>query len=135
MAKLHYTEGFDDDFSLLLRERRSTTLADMMDDSIDVSVNLMASKKGKYRFDNKKVKEEAQPSTSQSSSDAKFDSVLREMERMMERFSKNDRQVAREQHEPIIRNPNFRHPRQPTLPPPPQILPRGQRHQIQNQTD
>ena len=43
--------------------------------------------------------------------------------------------MAREKHEPIIRNPNFRHPRQPTLPPPPQILPRGQINQIQNQTD
>ena len=106
----------------------------MMDDSIEFEVNLMASKKGKYRFDNKKVKEEDQPSSSQSSLDAKFDSILREMEKMMGRFSENDRQVAREKHEPIIRNPNFRHPRQPTLPPP-QILPRGQRNQIQNQTD
>ena len=42
--------------------------------------------------------------------------------------------MAREQHEPIIRNPNFRHPRKPTLHPP-KILPRGQRNQIQNQTD
>lgn len=82
MAKLHYAKGFHDDFVLLLRERRSTTLVDMMD-VIEVEVNLMASKKGKYRFDNKKVKEEAQPSTSQSTSDAKIDSVLRVMERMM----------------------------------------------------
>lgn len=135
MAKLHYVEGFDDDFALLLREKRSTTVAKMMDDAIEVEVNLMASKKGKYRFDNKKVKEKSQPSTSQSSSDAKFDSVLRVMERKMERFSESDRQVAREKHEPIIRNRNFRHPRKPSLPPPPQILPRGQRNQIQNQTD
>lgn len=42
--------------------------------------------------------------------------------------------MAREQHEPIIRNPNFRHPRKRALPPP-QILPRGQRNQIQNQND
>ena len=47
-----------------------------MDDANEVEVNLMASKKGKHRFDNKKVKEESQPSTSQSSSDAKFDSML-----------------------------------------------------------
>ena len=53
----------------------------------------------------------------------------------MERFSENDKKVAREKHGPIIRNPNFRHPRQPTLPPPPQILPRGQRNQIQNKND
>ena len=60
IAKLHYAKGFDDDFSLLFRERRSATLADMMNDAIEVEVNLMASKKGKYRFDTKKVKEEAQ---------------------------------------------------------------------------
>ena len=100
-----------------------------MDDAIEVEVNLMASKKGKYKFDNKKMKEEDQPSTSQLTSDAKIDYVLKVMERMMERFSENDRQVAREQHEPIIRNPKFRNPRQPSLPPP-QILPRGQRNQI-----
>ena len=135
MAKLHYAEDFDDGFALLLRERRWATLAEMMDDVIEVEVNLMASKKGKYRFDNKKVKEESEPSTSQSSSDAKFDSMLRAMERMMERFSDSDRQVAREKHEPIIRNPNFTNTRQLALPPPPQILSRGQRNQIQNQTD
>ena len=44
MSKIHYAKGCDDDFSLLLRERRSTTLADMMDDVIEVEVNLMASK-------------------------------------------------------------------------------------------
>ena len=130
MAKLHYVEGFDDDFSLLLRERRSATVADIMNDAIEVKVNLMASKKGTYRFETKKVKEEAQPSTSQSSSDAKIDSMLN----VMERFVENNRQVVREQNEPQIRNPNFRQPRQPGLPPP-QLLQRGQRNQNQNQID
>ena len=91
MDTLHYAEGFNDDFDLLLRERRSATLADMMNDAIEVEVNLMASEKGKYRFDAKRVKEEAQPSTSQSTSNAKIDSVLRVMERMMERFTESDR--------------------------------------------
>ena len=45
MEKLHYVEGFDDYFALLLRERRSTSLAEMMDDAIEVEVNLMASKR------------------------------------------------------------------------------------------
>lgn len=131
MTKLHYAEGFDEDFELLLRERRPSTLVDMMNDAIEVEVNLMASKKGKYRFYAKRVKEEAQPSISQSTSDAKIDSVLRVMERMMERFVENDKQVVIGQHEPQIRNPNFSQPRQPGLPPP-QILPRGQRNQNQN---
>lgn len=52
----------------------------------------------------------------------------------MERFVENDRQVVREQDEPQIRNPNFIQPRQPCLPPP-QILPRGQSNQNQNQID
>ena len=112
MEKLHYAEGFDDDFALLLRERRLNSLAEMMDDAIEVEVNLMASKKGKYRFDNKKMKDEAQPSTSQATSDVKLESVLKMMERMMHRLSKNDIQATRDRHEPIIRNPNFRQQRQ-----------------------
>lgn len=43
----------------------------------------------------------------------------------MDKLSENDRQATRDQHEPIIRNPNFRQQRQQALPPPPQILPRG----------
>ena len=58
---------------------------------IEIEVNVMASKKGKYRFDAKRVKEESQPSISQSTLDAKIDSVLRVMERMRERLAKNDR--------------------------------------------
>ena len=50
----------------------------------------------------------------------------------MERFDENDIQVVREQHETQIRNLNFRQPRKPVLPPP-QILPRWQRNQNQNQ--
>ena len=33
-TQLHYTYAFDSDFALLLRERRSCTLTDMMDDVI-----------------------------------------------------------------------------------------------------
>ena len=63
MAKLHYAKGFDDDFSLLLREIRSNNFRDMMNEVIEVEVNLMASKNRKYRFETKKVKEEVKPST------------------------------------------------------------------------
>ena len=134
MAKLHYAEGFDDDFSLLLRERRSTTLEDMMNDAIEVEVTLMASKKGKYRFYTKKVKEEVQPSISQSTADSQIDSMLKVMERMMEILAENDSRVVKEQNEPQIRNPNFRKPRKQGLPPP-QILQRGQRNHNYNQID
>jgi hypothetical protein len=42
VAHLRYVDSFESDFSLLLRERRSATLDDMMIDSIEVEVNLMA---------------------------------------------------------------------------------------------
>jgi len=33
-TQLHYVDAFNSDFDLLLRERRSATLADMMNDAI-----------------------------------------------------------------------------------------------------
>jgi hypothetical protein len=62
-AQLRYVDSFDSDFSLLLRERRSTTLDDMMNDAIEVEVNLMASGKIKYNpeTDMKKFKEKLNP--------------------------------------------------------------------------
>jgi hypothetical protein len=44
-SQLQYADSFDIDFALLLRERRSNTLYDMMSDSIEVEVNLLASVK------------------------------------------------------------------------------------------
>jgi len=35
-TKLHYADAFDSEFTLLLREIRSTSLENMMDDSIEV---------------------------------------------------------------------------------------------------
>ena len=35
-AQLHYADAFDSDFSLTLRERRSISLFDMMNDVIEV---------------------------------------------------------------------------------------------------
>ena len=118
MAKMHYAESFDDDFALILRERRSPTLADMMNNAIEVEINLLTSKKGKYKTEVKKVKEEPQPSS--LSTDPKFDSLMKVMEKLVDKLSIDDRQVARK-NEPQIRNPNYRQPRQPG-PPPPQIL-------------
>lgn len=41
-AQLHYADAFDSDFALTLRERRSTSLVDTMNDAIEAEVNLMA---------------------------------------------------------------------------------------------
>ena len=59
MAKLHYAEAFDDEFALFMRERRFATLADMMNDAIEVELNMMSSKRGKYKSKTRKVKDEA----------------------------------------------------------------------------
>ena len=40
VAKLHYADAFSSEFTLLLRERRSVSLEDMMDDATEVEVNL-----------------------------------------------------------------------------------------------
>jgi hypothetical protein len=108
-AQLRYADSFDSDFSLLLRERRSNTLDDMMNDAIEVEVNLMASRKIKYNpeTDMKKVQGEAQPSTSQSS-DVKFDLMMKTMERFMENLSLDNKPAIRDQAEIQPRNQNFR---------------------------
>ena len=48
-AKLHYDESFDNDFALLLRERKYENLDIMMEDVVKVEVNLMASGKVKHK--------------------------------------------------------------------------------------
>ena len=63
-CKLHYVDALDSEFTLLLRERRSTSLENMMQDAIEVEVNLSASNKTKQRGDSRRVKEEAQASIS-----------------------------------------------------------------------
>ena len=67
VAKLHYADAFSSEFTLLLRERRSVSLEDMMDDATEVEVNLSASHRNKQRHETKRVKDE-EPQTSTSSS-------------------------------------------------------------------
>jgi len=125
MAKLHYAEAFDDEFALFLRERRSQTLAQMMSDAVEVEINMMSSKRGRYRVDpreQKKPKEESQASTS---SDPKFDSLVKAMERLVDKLSIRDKPPSRD-NVPQIRNPNYRAPRQQD-PLPPRIVQRGEK--------
>lgn len=58
-TKLHYANAFDSVFTLLLRERRSSSLIDMMDDAIKVEVSLSTSNKTKQRNETRRVKEES----------------------------------------------------------------------------
>jgi hypothetical protein len=97
----------------------------MMNDAIEVEGNMVASRKIKQQVETNKIKDESQDSTSQSSSDAKFDMMVRIMEIIMESLFVGERPPVREKNEPQIRNPNFRRPQGP---PSPQILQRGQRN-------
>ena len=82
-GKLHYVDAFSSDFTLLLRERRYVSLTYMMDDAIEVEVNLIASNKTKQKNETIRVKEEEpQASTSQSSSDSKFNMMMKTMEKL-----------------------------------------------------
>ena len=51
VAKLHYADTFDNDFALLLRERKSNTLPAMFTDTLEVEANMMECGKIKPRAD------------------------------------------------------------------------------------
>ena len=96
MAKLHFTEAFDDEFALFLRERRSPTLAQMMSDAIEIEINMMSSERGRYKVDareKRKTKEEPQASTS---ADPKFDSLMKVMEKLVDKLSIREKPPARD---------------------------------------
>ena len=91
-SKLHYADAFSSEFTLLLRERRSVSLEDMMDDATEVEVNLSTSNKNKQRHETKRVKEEEpQDSTSSSNSDVKHDTMMKALERLMVKRSSDDK--------------------------------------------
>ena len=85
-AKLHYVNAFDNDFALLLRERKSATLPAMFTNALEVEANMMACGKIKLRVevDRRKCREEIHPTSStSSSSDVKFEMMLKTMEKLM----------------------------------------------------
>jgi hypothetical protein len=121
-SQLRYVDSFESDFSLLLRERSSTTSYDMMIDAIEVKVNIMDLGKIKANSGRDMIKdqEKAQPSTSQTVEE-RFETMMRTMERMMERMALDNRPNPREQADGPPRNP-----RRPGIP---QIRQREQRNQ------
>ena len=94
-AKLHYAEAFDNDFALLLRERKSTSLHVMFTNALEVEANMMACGKIKQRvdIDRRKGREKTMPSTSSASSsnDIKFEMMLKTMENLMDRLTMDTR--------------------------------------------
>jgi hypothetical protein len=122
LALIKFIDGFNVNMSYQLRERNSTTLADMQKSAISVEANLLekrARQRSKRRIT---IKEEP----SMSNTDSKLDSLTRVVERMMERLMVTDINPPRENPTaPQVWNPNFRRN-------PPQIRqrdPRDQREQ------
>ena len=90
VAKIHYADAFDNDFALLLRERKSNTLPAMFTNALEVEANMMAGGKIKPRaeVDRRKGREEAHHTTSASSSnDIQFEMMLKTMEKLMDRLT------------------------------------------------
>lgn len=106
LAQMRYFESFDYEFSILLRETESPSLVEMKNDAVKVEVNMIAAKKSK--MDKTKLKEEEKPSS--STSDDKFDSMMKTMENLMDRLTPRNTYAPPVQHEPQFRNPQFRRP-------------------------
>ncbi len=104
-AQLHCADACEDDFSLLLREREADTLTGMMDTVVKVEVNMNASNKLKHKTENENKKH--QPSTSRQS-DARFDIMMKNMEKFFENFSIDNRPPPRQQIDQQNMNQNFR---------------------------
>jgi hypothetical protein len=94
LSLIKFPDGIDADMSYQLREMNSVTLEDMRKSAVSVEVNLLA-RSARQRTERRvKIKEES----SMSSSDAKLDSIVKIMERMMEILTIADRNPLRENH-------------------------------------
>jgi hypothetical protein len=120
-AKITYSDSFDSDFYLLLRERRSPTLSLMQDASLEVESNILAAQKLKGNFDRRRPINEA---SSSSNADPKLDKMADMLESLTSEISKlkieNKQPVkGRGTYDNAGRNPNqnpnnFRRNNQPT---------------------
>jgi hypothetical protein len=79
LALIKFSGGFDVDMSYQLRERNFFTLEYMQKSVVSVEANLLARRARQRKERRVTIKEE--PTT--SSSDAKLESIVRTMERMM----------------------------------------------------
>ena len=117
-AKLHYGDAFDSDFSLLLRERKSSNLPAMFQDTLEVEATMMVSRKIWQKMEMRKVREDGPSTSGAFANDVKFEMMLKTIEKLMDKLSVDNGSLNREQNDPQIRNPNFRRPNPPK---PPQI--------------
>ena len=108
-AKLTYSNSFDSDFCLLLRERRCATLAEMQDAALEVESNILAAQKLKSQVDRKKPRGEASSSPA-STSEPKLDKMTKMIESLAAEISKlkveQTSGITRQQNTFAPRNPN-----------------------------
>jgi hypothetical protein len=78
-TKITYPNAFDAEFSLLLRERRSTTLLSLQEAVIEVESNILASERLNIESDKdkKKQREDSSASSNLATSDPKLDEMTR----------------------------------------------------------
>ncbi len=96
-AQLHYADAFESEFSLLLRERESETLTDMMDAVVKVEINMIAPGKLKQKTDNEKKKD--QPSTL-GQTYVRLETMMKTMEKFSEKLSIDNKPPPRHQPNP-----------------------------------
>jgi hypothetical protein len=84
-AKITYSNSFDAELCLLLRERRSPTLSLMQDFSLEVESNILASHKMKGNTDRRKLRDEA---FSSSNANPKLDKMAKMLESLTSEISK-----------------------------------------------
>jgi hypothetical protein len=105
--KITFSVAFDADFCLILRERRSSTLALMQDAALEVESNISASQKLKGRDDKKKAVVE--PSSSANSKMEKMAKMLESLTSEMSKLKIQNQQPAK------AKEPNTFAPRNPNV--------------------
>jgi ribonuclease HI len=106
-AKITFSAAFDADFCLILRERRSSTLALMQDAALEVESNISASQKLKGRADKKKAVVE--PSSSANNKMEKMAKMLENLTSEMSKLKIQNQQPAK------AKEPNTFAPRNPNV--------------------
>jgi hypothetical protein len=110
-AKITYANAFDEKFSLLLRERRSTTFLSMQEETIEVESNILSSERLKTRYekDKKKHREDSPASSNPTTYDPKIDEMTKTFKDMTSEIAKlkwESKQPKRDFQGPGNRNPN-----------------------------
>jgi hypothetical protein len=112
-TKVTYVGAFDDDFSMVLRERRSPTFLVMQDDVIDIEGNMIAFGKMKqrlYQVDKKKSREECSTydpnKDSQEGRIEEMSILIRNLSNKMSIFEIENKNENKYPQEGGVRNPN-----------------------------